>query len=296
MNDKLVIKLKDDVLGEFNPQENKLEDVITLLNKYKDKTEEIKVITESLDTCVSESYTEDVPGKEWTVWSASDYAEAGEQIPLVKVVLNDDGEFEAIALSNDNFDQESFKIATNTLKATKGRPVKDILTRVDKSLNHPDPNLSTELARQEIIRATKGGEKKKDILDVVGKPSELQDVLDEEREVKLTDNDYNLQLLANQILVNLRDELKYQATKATTTEDKLAELFEEFTGVNYYTEEIVNKEQYKYILDLLGRSSNEFDESYVGPKDNPYIIKLKDLTEDLIEKVLLRQDPDFYKK
>ena len=108
---------------------------------------------------ISESIKEDVPEQEYTIWSSSDIAEADEQIPLVKIKVEADGTLTPTAISDNPFDQESYKIAINSLKTTEGRPLKDRLLRVDKSLNHSDPNFSTELTRN-MIKANKGEEKK----------------------------------------------------------------------------------------------------------------------------------------
>ena len=104
-----------------------------------------------------------------------------------------------------------------------------------------------------------------------------------------------MQLLAGQVLMANRDDLKAKANLKTTTEDDLVKMFNEITGVDYYTEKIVDKDQYNYILDLLGRSTDIYKDSNVSPEDNKYVQGLKNLTEGLIEKVLVRNDPDFYK-
>ena len=125
-----------------------------------------KVETSDFTEKVSESIKEDVPEQEYTIWSSSDVAEADEQIPLVKIKVEADGTLTPTAISDNPFDQESCKIAVNSLKTTEGRPLKDRLLRVDKSLNHNDPNFSTELKRN-MIKANKGGEKKS-IEDIIG--------------------------------------------------------------------------------------------------------------------------------
>lgn len=253
------------------------------------------VMKNNAENKISESIAVDTPDKEWTIWSSSDFAEADEQIPLVKIIMNDAGELEAVAIGDDNFDQESYKIAASSLKYSVGKPVKDRILRVDKSLNHNDPFMSTEIQRNSI-RANRG-EKKKSITDLIGQdPKTVSDEPRPEGE-KATLNPTNLGLtnIAAQILLTNRDDLKAAANNKTANEDVLVNLFNDMTGVDYYTEKIIDEDQYNYILDLLGRSHDKFDKTYVSPEDNAYVQNLKDLAEDLIEKVLLKADPDFYK-
>ena len=248
---------------------------------------------------VKESIVEDVPDSEFTIMSASDFSDEGDQIPLVKIKKDENGELYAEAIGDDEFDTESFKIATASLKSTAGKSDKERLTRVDKSLNHSDPNLSTELARDFIV--ANRGNAKKSIKDIIGKdPSKVTDEPRTEDEIKALDketkyDEHGMQLLAGQVLMANRDDLKAKANLKTTTEDDLVKMFNEITGVDYYTEKIVDKDQYNYILDLLGRSTDIYKDSNVSPEDNKYVQGLKNLTEGLIEKVLVRNDPDFYK-
>lgn len=281
---ELIIQYNGENIAKFQPEE-KIEDLINYLDIAKDDLDNIKVIPNVDDTKVDikESIVEDVPEKEWTIWSSSDFGEATEQIPLVKIIAKEDGELEAVAVGDDDFDQEGYKTAVSSLKYSAGKPTKDRLIRVDKSLNHSDPYLSTELSRY-AIKANRGT-KKKDIKDIISK--DAKDVNFDEK---------YLTTLANQILLFNRDELKAAANRKSTTEEDLANLFKDFTGVNYYTEEIEDKEQYEYLLDLLGRSPDKYDDTYVSPSENEYVMSLKDLTEDLIEKVILKSDPDFYNK
>ena len=212
---------------------------------------------ETMKKDVKESYVEDAPG-EYTVWSSSDLVDGDSKIPLVKVKTNEDGTLEAIAVGDDEFDTESLKIAQNVLETAKkqNKSVKDTLTRLDKTLNHNDPFFSVEFDRSII------------------------------------NNGY--ELLAAQTLRTIRDDLKAAANLKSATEDSLVDKYKEFTGVDYYTDKIVDKEQYDTILGLQGIDSRD-KYRYVYPEENKYIQRLKDLTEDLIEKVLLKQDPDFYK-
>lgn len=253
------------------------------------------IMKNNAENKISESIAIDVPDKEWTIWSSSDFAETDEQIPLVKIIMNDNGELEAVAISDDNFDKESYKTASSSLKYSVGKPINDRILRVDKSLNHNDPFLSTEI-RRNSIRANRG-EKKRSIADVIGQdPLTVSDEPRPEGE-KVTLNPTNLGLtnIAAQILLTNRDDLKAAANNRMVNEDTLVELFNDMTGVDYYTEKIIDKDQYDYVLDLLGRSNDKFDKTYVSPDENAYVQNLKDLTEDLIEKVLLKTNPDFYK-
>lgn len=291
---KLSIYTNGEKLAEFAPNEpiSNIIDYLELCRTEANLTD-TQIIPEGCSRKVKESVVEDVADKEWTLWSSSDLAEDNEQIPLVKIRRNDNGELEAVAIGEDDFDQESFKIATNSLKYSVGKPDKDRILRVDKSLNHSDPFMSTELQRMNII-ANKNVDKKP-IEKVIGQDPKT--VSDEPVEREVTDKAHpqGLQMLANQILMTNRDDLKAAANSRNTSEEKMVELFNELTGVDYYTEKITDEKQYNYILDLLGRSSDKYDDSYASPSENKYVMGLKDLTEDLIEKILLKQDPDFYK-
>lgn len=251
---------------------------------------------------IEERVVEVEPGKNYTIWSSSDFAEEDEQIPLVNIYFDDNGEATVEALSSDAFDTESAKIAASSLKYTKGKDLKTRLQRVDKSLNHNDPYMSTETQRY-AIRANRGDKNKKSVKDIVGgDPSQISDKPRTEKELKAfkqskqKTDDIGLRAMASQVLITNRDDLKAAANKKSASEEELAALFSEMTGVNYYTEKIVDQEQYDYLLDLLGRSSDKYSDSHLAPDENGYVQGLKDLTEDLIEKVLLKQNPDFYNK
>lgn len=304
--DRLIIKYKNEEVKRFEDTD-KIEDLVKFLDAFKSDMKNVEFIPESYSKQIKESTVEDVAGKEWTIWSSSDFSESKDQIPLVKIIMDNNGELQAQAIGADSFDQESCKIAASSLKYSVGKPIKDRLLRVDKSLNHSDPFLSTELQRQSII--SDRGAKRKSVADLVKTdPKTLSDeplLKDEtgieiERQNIATDvskiPDVNLITLANQILLTNRDDLKALANTREVTEDKLVNLFEEITGVNYYTEKITDIEQYKYLLDLLTKSTDIYKDTNESPTQNKYVQYLKDLTEDLIEKVLLRQDPDFYQK
>lgn len=207
---------------------------------------------------VAESYVEDEPGK-YTVWSASDLVESKDQIPLVKIETTDEGKLQAIAIGDDEFDKESHKIAQNVIDYAynhgKTNP-KDILVRIDKTLNHADPFFSVEFDR------------------------------------KVTNTGY--ELLAAQTLRTLRDDLKAVVNTKGASEQAIVDKYAELTGVDYYTDKVIDREQYKTILGLQGKKDDRF--SYEKPDENAYMIRLKDLAENLIEKVLLKEDPDFYKR
>lgn len=253
------------------------------LNESKQEEKEVK-----------ESIVEDVPEKEYTIWSSSDFSDSGDQIPLVKLTVDENGELNVVegATGTSAFDVESENIAKSSIKSTIGRKLKDRLLRIDKSLNHNDPFLSTELQRNRI-RADRG-ETKTSIRDILG--TDPDKISDEPRTEKGNHkvNQFGVELTANQILMLNRDDLKAAANLKSATEEKLVDLFEEMTGVNYYTEKVTDQEQYDYLLDLLGRSSDKYNDTHVSPKENEYVMRLKDLTEDLIEKVLIRNDPDNY--
>lgn len=205
---------------------------------------------------IKESYVEDAPG-EYTIWSASDLAE--EQIPLVKIKTDANGDLYVEAVGDTEFDKESVKIATNSIASSKksGKSLKDTLIRVDKSLNHSDPFFSVEFDRS---IANSG-----------------------------------MELIAAQALRTLRDDLKAVANRKNVTEEDIVNKYTELTGVDYYTDEIVDKDQYDQILILLTKDPRD-KYNYISPKENQFVQKTKDLAEDLIEKVLLKNDPDFYKK
>lgn len=292
--DSLIVKYKGKIITQFSSSDS-IKNFIDYVNAFsEDEMKDVEITTvsklEKLNK-IGESIVEDIPNKQYTIWSSSDFSDNDEQIPLVTIKLDDNGEVEdVVAMSNSNFDLESKKIADNSLKATEGKPLKDRLLRVDKSVNHSDPFFSTEIQRYNI-KADKGN-KKTDIRDIVDVDN-LSDEIDGPRDNKPLHKNGILNI-ANQILITNRDDLKAAANLKSATEDSLTKLFSEITGVDYYTEEIVDDKQYNYLLDLLGRSSNKYDDSHLSPKENEYVLRLKDLTEDLIEKVILKNDKDFY--
>lgn len=290
------VYLNGTLLTKFNDEEDTIESLTDYLSVLDDDELEqirIKPLIKK-DLKVEEKFVEDVSNQSWTIWSSSDLAKDEEQIPLVKIITNADGELEAQAVGNSPFDLESLKTAQNSLKSSIGKPIKDRILRIDKSLNHNDPFFSTELQRQNM--AANKSLPKKSIKDILGDidPKTLSD--EPETGSSLGIDASNLDTLSKQILITNRDDLKAIANKKLASEEELVDMFEEITGVNYYTEKITDEEQYEYLLDLMGRSHDIYDEDYVDPQENAYVMSLKDLTEDLIEKVLLKQDPDFYKK
>lgn len=290
------VYLNGTLLTKFNDEEDNIEsltDYLSVLNDDELEQIRIKPLTKK-DMKIEEKFVEDVPNQSWTIWSSSDLAKDEDQIPLVKIVTNADGELEAQAVGDSPFDLESLKTAQNSLKSSVGKPIRDRILRIDKSLNHNDPFFSTELQRQNM--AANKSLPKKSIKDILGDvdPKTLSD--EPETGSSLGIDASNLDTLSKQILITNRDDLKAIANKKSASEEELVNMFEEITGVNYYTEKITDEEQYEYLLDLMGRSHDIYDEDYVDPQENAYVMSLKDLTEDLIEKVLLKQDPDFYKK
>ena len=105
---------------------------------------------------VEESIVTNKENEEYTIMSASDFSDEKDQIPLVKVKLNHaTGQYEAYAVDDSAFAKADQKTAQASLKSSAGKPLKDRLKRIDKSLNHNDPNLSTEASRN-LIRANRG--------------------------------------------------------------------------------------------------------------------------------------------
>lgn len=318
MLNKLIVKFEDETLMSFEPTDT-IQSVLDFFNNAdlsEDELEEVEIKAveeveneddddndedeeDETKTEVKESIEEVNPDSEWVIWSSADLAEVDEQIPLVRIKKNEAGELEAEAVGDDAIDKESFVTASNSLKSSVGKPIKDRILRVDKSLNHNDPWFSTEL-RRAYIQGDRGNKKQPISKLLKGvKPEDIPDV-PTEREIDTNYHPRGMDLLADNILLLLRDELKTAANtnsrkKEGPSEESLVETFSDLTGVDYYTEEVVDEKQYAYILDLLGRSSDKFSDTYVEPHENKYIMYLKDLTEDLIEKVLLKNDPDFYK-
>lgn len=302
MIDYVALYYNNEEIHKFDGKDT-LQSIIDLINEYYEGMDLNnlylkfiqKVETSDFTEKVSESIKEDVPEQEYTIWSSSDVAEADEQIPLVKIKVEADGTLTPTAISDNPFDQESYKIAINSLKTTEGRPLKDRLLRVDKSLNHNDPNFSTELKRN-MIKANKGGEKKS-IEDIIG--HDPKTVSDEpvapgtKRNYKL--HNVGMTAFAAQVLLSNRDEMKAAANLKSASEDSLVQKFAELTGVDYYTDKVIDQDQYEHLLMLQNRPASKFDENYISPDINDYIQKLKSLTEDLIEKVNLKKNPDFYK-
>lgn len=222
---------------------------------------------------IAEKYVEDAEG-EYTIWSASDLIPNSKQIPLVKIKTDENGDLFAETVSDSAFDMESYKIAQSVIDTAKksNKSVRDTLIRIDKTLNHNDPFFSVEIDRSIAPTA--------------------------------------LDLLGSQALRTLRDDLKAAANLKSATEETITDKYMELTGVNYYTgdiaagyvytdketgEKFTGKEQYNIILGLMNRDPRD-KHNYISPEENPFIQRLKDLTEDLIEKVLLKNDPDFYEK
>lgn len=211
-------------------------------------------VEESLKKNIPERYEADSDGG-YTIWSASDLAK--EQIPLVRIKIDDNGDYYAEAVGDDEFDKESFKIANQVIATAKkgNKDLKYVLTRLDKTLNHNDPFFSVEFDRS----ITNSG----------------------------------LELMAAQALRTLRDDLKATANNKNTTEETIIDKFTELTGVDYATNKILDKDQYNQILILMLKNPKD-KFNYTRPEENPYIQKLRDLTDDLIEKINLKHDPNFY--
>ena len=225
---------------------------------------ELKVDADDSDVTVGEqkeqakeSYVEDAEG-EYTVWSASDLVKPEDQIPLVKIKTDEEGNLYAEAVGETELDKESLKIAQSVLDTAKksGKSTKDTLVRLDKTLNHNDPFFSVEFDRN------------------------------------ITNTGY--ELLAAQTLRTMRDDLKAYARGKNATELGVVDKYEEFTGVDYYTDTVKDKEQYDHILKLQGIKPDIYE--YEKPDENKYMIQFKNLAEDLIEKIILRNDPDFYNR
>lgn len=261
---KYQVQLKDfngDVIKEYTYEDTtdnaRLQDIIKDIES-EDAQDNFSVQVQAIEE-VSESYVEDEPGK-YTIWSASDLVESKDQIPLVKIETDEEGKLAAVAIGSDAFDTESHDMAQKVIDyayAHGKTDPKDILVRIDKTLNHADPFFSVELDRS------------------------------------VTNSGY--ELLAAQTLRTLRDDLKaYVSNTKNPTEQGLVDKYAELTGVDYYTDKVIDKDQYKTILGLQGKKSDIF--SYEKPDENAYMIRLKNLTEDLIEKVLLKEDPKFYER
>ena len=216
---------------------------------------------------VEESIVTDKENEEYTIMSASDFSDEKDQIPLVKVKLNHaTGQYEAYAVDDSAFAKADQKTAQASLKSSAGKPLKDRLKRIDKSLNHNDPNLSTEASRN-LIRANRGEAKKsvknlypgEDYTTEESSDNPL-DQVDTKRKINTKFNKEGTQTLASQLLIHMRDELKALANVRSSTEEKLVDLFKQLTGVDYYTEKIVDELQYNYLLELLGHSSDKHNQ------------------------------------
>lgn len=230
-------------------------DIDYITKYFKEFEYDVKPVEESLE--IQESYVEDAEG-EYTVWSASDLVKSEDQIPLVKIKTDEEGNLYAEAVGETELDKESLKIAQNVLDTAKksGKSTKDTLIRLDKTLNHNDPFFSVEFDRS------------------------------------ITNTGY--ELLAAQTLRTMRDDLKAYARGKNATELGIVDKYEELTGVDYYTDTVKDKEQYDHILKLQGIKPDIYE--YEKPDENRYMVQFKDLAEDLIEKIILRDDPDFYNR
>lgn len=230
-------------------------DIDYITKYFKEFEYDVKPVEESLE--IQESYVEDAEG-EYTVWSASDLVKPEDQIPLVKIKTDEEGNLYAEAVGETELDKESLKIAQSVLDTAKksGKSTKDTLVRLDKTLNHNDPFFSVEFDRS------------------------------------ITNTGY--ELLAAQTLRTMRDDLKAYARGKNATELGVVDKYEEFTGVDYYTDTVKDKEQYDHILKLQGIKPDIY--GYEKPDENKYMVQFKNLAEDLIEKIILRNDPDFYNR
>ena len=313
-NNVLLAKLNGHVIALFTENETVKDilyflddidnqDLVLVPGKENEATEENLDEQVLIEQPVEEAIVTDKEGEEYTIMSASDFSDEKDQIPLVKVKLNHaTGQYEAYAVDDSAFAKADQKTAQASLKSSAGKPLKDRLTRIDKSLNHNDPNLSTEASRN-LIRANRG-EAKKSIKDLYPgedytteeSPDNPLDQVNTKRKINTKFNAEGTQTLASQLLIHMRDELKTLANVKSSTEEKLVDLFKQLTGVDYYTEKVVDELQYNYLLELLGHSSDKYHKSHLTPDDNKYVQYMKDLTEDLIEKVNLRNDPENYKK
>lgn len=230
-------------------------DIDYITKYFKEFEYDVKPVKESLE--IQESYVEDAEG-EYTVWSASDLVKPEDQIPLVKIKTDEEGNLYAETVGETELDKESLKIAQNVLDTAKksGKSTEDTLIRLDKTLNHNDPFFSVEFDRS------------------------------------ITNTGY--ELLAAQTLRTMRDDLKAYARGKNATELGIVDKYEELTGVDYYTDTVKDKEQYDHILKLQGIKPDIYE--YEKPDENKYMVQFKDLAEDLIEKIILREDPDFYNR
>lgn len=304
---------------EVATYENKnISDIVDDINEHidTDELDNIKIKVETFTDDVkdengqgvviaSESYVEDKPG-EYTVWSASDLVSSGDQIPLVKILPNDvkgtvsvdydvytyvdtdeidpktgrlkeptevvkkktidipdNSPIIAKRVGDSRFDIESEKIANDVIRTAysggKNPNVKDVLIRLDKTLNHNDPFFSVEFDRS-----------------ITNPGSDI---------------------LASQTLRTMRDDLKAAANNKSATEDTIVDKYLELTGVDYYEDLVFDEDQYDTVLKLQGRAVDKDRKKYYeAPAENEYMKRFKDLAEDLIEKVNLRNDPDFYKR
>ena len=96
---------------------------------------------------------------------------------------------------------------------------------------------------------------------------------------------YGVEFLANQVLTLNRDDLKAAATRKSVTKDTLIDMFEDMTGVDYNSNRILDQEQYSYLLDLLGKSTDKYKDTHQDPAENKYVQNLKTLTDQLIVKI-----------
>lgn len=186
-----------------------------------------------------------------------------EQTSQKTITIPPNAPFIAKAISDSKFDMESERIANDVIRTAyangKNPRKEDVLLRIDKTLNHNDPFFSVEFDRS-----------------ITNPGSDI---------------------LASQTLRTIRDDLKAAANLGSATEDSIVAKYAELTGVDYYTDKVVNKDQYDTILKLQGRAvDRDRLKYYEAPADNEYMQRFKDLAEDLIEKVLLKTDPDFYNK
>lgn len=296
-NNKGISDIVDDIA------QIKVDELDKIKLKIETSTDEVKDENGQGVVIVSESFVEDKLGGEYTIWSASDLVPSKDQIPLVKILPNegnvsidydtytyvdsdeidpktgrlkepteivkkktidipDNSPIKAVRVSDSRFDVESEKIANDVIRTAysggKNPNIRDVLVRLDKTLNHNDPYFSVEFDRS-----------------ITNPGSDI---------------------LASQTLRTMRDDLKAAANNKMSTEETLVEKYAELTGVDYYTNKVIDKDQYDHILKIQGKAiDRDRLKYYESPSENLYMKRFKDLAEDLIEKVNLKNDPDFYK-
>lgn len=103
---------------------------------------------------------------------------------------------------------------------------------------------------------------------------------------------YASQSSINKKIREIKDELRDIASNVNN-EEEFVEKFNDILGADYYTEDVLDYDKFAEILDVTFGDNLEGVEA---PEENIIFINAKNYAEELIEEILLKNEPDFYNK